>query len=119
MAERNLNDYGREVHKANEKWWLDLETGKPKDRNVGELLMLAVSELSEAMEGHRKSKMDDHLPHRKMFDVEVVDCFIRLFDLANAHGIDIETIYQEKMAYNAQRADHKPENRILPGGKKY
>jgi hypothetical protein len=27
------------VHAANRKWWVDLKTGLPKDRNVGELLM--------------------------------------------------------------------------------
>lgn len=117
-ARKTLNDYAAEVHVANKKWWMDSE-GNFKDRNTGELLMLAVSELAEALEGHRKSSMDDHLPHRKMFDVEIVDCLIRLFDTANARGIDLEAIYHEKMAYNAVRADHKPENRALPGGKKY
>lgn len=116
---KTLNDYGREVHQANIKWWRNIATGEPIERNTGELLMLAVSELAEAMEGHRKNKMDDHLPHRKMFEVEIVDCFIRLLDLASARGIDVESIYLEKMAYNAHRADHKPENRALPGGKKY
>ncbi len=114
-----LNDYAAEVHVANKSWWLDLETGKYKDRNIGELLMLCVSELAEAMEGHRKSLMDDHLPHRKMFEVELVDCFIRLFDIAGAKLIDLDAIYQEKMAYNASRADHKVENRIKSDGKKY
>lgn len=64
MAERTLNDYAREVHKANEKWWIDLETGESKQRNVGELLMLATSELAEAMEGHRKNKMVDRSANR-------------------------------------------------------
>ena len=116
---KDLNTYAEEVHKANAKWWVDLNTGQPVQRNVGELLMLSVSELAEAMEGHRKSKMDDHLPHRQMFDVEIVDCMIRLFDIAAGMHIDIETIYQEKMAYNAVRADHKIENRRLADGKKY
>src|SRR4051812_13907440 len=114
-----LNTYAGEVHSANDKWWRDLRTGKLIDRNVGEMLMLCVSELAEAMEGHRKGLKDDKLPHRDMFDVELVDCFIRLFDLAGARGINLDQIYKEKMAYNAQRADHKVENRLLPGGKKY
>ncbi len=115
----DLNQYAAEVHKANVKWWQDIYTHEPIMRNRGELLMLAVSELAEAMEGHRKSKMDDHLPHRNMFDVEIVDCCIRLFDIAGEYIPEFEQIYREKMAYNAQRADHKPENRILANGKKY
>ena len=115
----NLDNYAQEVHEANKKWWTNLETGEPIDRNVGQLLMLCVSELAEAMEGDRKNLMDDKLPHRKMFDVELVDCFIRLADLMGAKNIPFEEIYREKMAYNAERADHKIENRKLDNGKKY
>jgi hypothetical protein len=115
----NLNDYARECHEANMKWWIDLETGQQKDRNFGELIALCHSELSEALEGDRGDLMDRHLPHRKMTEVELVDCLIRIFDLADAKGFDLQGAYQEKMNYNAQRADHKLENRVLPGGKKY
>lgn len=115
----NLNDYATQVHIANIKWWSDLNTGKPIQRNVGELLMLCVSELAEAMEGHRKDLQDDKLPHRKMFEVEIVDCLIRLFDIGAGLNLDLEEAYKEKMAYNAQRADYKPEHRLAPGGKKY
>lgn len=114
-----LNELAARVHIANKKWWVDINTGLPKDRNVGELLMLAVSELAEAMEGHRKSLMDDKLPHRKMYDVEIVDCLIRLFDTAHAHGIDLDAIFEEKMAFNAVRKDHQIESRLSPNGKKY
>jgi len=44
--------------------------------------MLTTSELAEALEGDRKNLMDDKLPQYKMFDVEIVDTFIRLFDIA-------------------------------------
>lgn len=116
---KNLNDYAKECHEANRKWWADLETGAPKERNTGELLMLCVSELAEAMEGHRKGLWDDKLPHRQMFEVEIVDCLIRLFDLSGARGLDLEGAYAEKMAFNAVRADHQIEQRKLAGGKKY
>jgi len=116
-----LNELAKRVHEANMKWWIDTSTSLPKllYRNVGELLMLCVSELSEAMEGHRKGLMDDKLPHRTMFEVELVDCLIRILDLAAAHDLDLDKTFEEKMAYNAIREDHKPENRKLPGGKKY
>jgi hypothetical protein len=102
-------------------WWKDLKTGDDLrgKRNVGELLCLVHSEISEAMEGHRKNLMDDKLPHRKMFEVELADALIRIFDLAGGYGLDLGGALVEKMAYNAQRADHKPENRAAEGGKAY
>jgi hypothetical protein len=81
--------------------------------------MLIVSEVSEAMEGHRKNLMDDKLPHRPMVEVELADAVIRIFDLAGAKGYDVAGAIVEKLAYNAQRADHKPENRLAEGGKAY
>lgn len=115
----NLNDYAKEVHEANKKWWHDLETGERLERNKGEQQMLIVSEIAEAMEGVRKGLMDDHLPHRKMEEVEMADALIRILDYCEGHGLDIEGAYQEKMAYNASRADHKPEIRRLSGGKRW
>jgi NTP pyrophosphatase (non-canonical NTP hydrolase) len=100
-------------------WWTDLATGERKDRNVGELLMLIVSEVAEAMEGHRKALADDKLPHRSMFEVELADTLIRIFDLAGAHGLDLGGAVREKLVYNAQREDHKIEARQAPGGKAY
>lgn len=100
-------------------WWSDLETGQPKDRNDGEMFMLMVSEIGEAMEGHRKNKMDDHLPHRPSVEVELADLMIRATDYAGGRGLDLAGAIVEKLAYNAQRADHKIENRKLDDGKKY
>ena len=109
------------VHDSNLKagWWTDLSTGGKKQRNVGELLMLCVSELAEAMEGHRKSKMDDHLPTRPMLEVELADTIIRIFDMAGGLGLDVAGAFVEKLQYNAKRADHKIEARQADGGKKY
>lgn len=114
-----LNEYAEGVHQANKKWWIDINTGEPITRNVGELLMLTVTELSEAMEGHRKNRMDDHLPQFKQFDVEIVDTFIRLFDIAGGMCIDLNRIFIAKMEYNHTRADHQHEARRAEGGKKY
>jgi NTP pyrophosphatase (non-canonical NTP hydrolase) len=114
-----INELCAEVHEANEKWWKSLETGEPIQRNIGELLCLVHSEISEAMEGHRKGLMDDKLPHRPMIEVELADAVIRIFDMAGGLGLDLGGAFQEKMAYNAVRADHKHENRKAAGGKKY
>lgn len=114
-----LTGYAVLCHQDNIKWWHDPITGEYKDRNVGELLMLCVSELAEGMEGYRKGLNDDKLPHRAMLDVELVDCLIRIFDLAGQRGIDLQAIFEEKRAFNAVREDHKLENRAKPGGKKF
>lgn len=81
--------------------------------------MLMVSEIAEAMEGERKDLMDDHLPGRKMAEVEMADAVIRIADYCGAHGYDLAGAIIEKLAYNAQRADHKLENRAKVGGKTF
>lgn len=114
----DLNGYAEQSHYDNRQWWLD-KNGVWKERNKGELLMLMVSELAEAMEGERKSLWDDKLPHRRMAEVELADCLIRIFDYAAAFGYDLEGAYQEKRNYNAEREDHKLEVRESDGGKKW
>lgn len=82
---KDLNALATEVHAANRQWWTNLDTGEyPIERNVGELLMLVVSEYAEAMEGDRKSLPDDKLPHRPMREVELADALIRLLDIGGA-----------------------------------
>lgn len=100
-------------------WHTNIETGKLKDINIGEKIALAHSELSEALEGARKDLMDDHLPHRKMEEVELADAVIRIFDLAGRRGWDIGGAMQEKLKYNRTREDHKIKNRKKDGGKKF
>src|SRR4051812_2361048 len=97
-----LNDLARDCHAANQTWWHDPETGAPIVRNKGELLMLIVSEIAEAMEGERKNLMDDKLPDRKMAEVELADALIRIFDYAGAHGYDLDGALAEKCAFNAR-----------------
>lgn len=86
---------------------------------VSQKLCLTHSEVSEAMEGDRKGLMDDKLPHRSMLEVELADALIRIADLAGAMGLDLGGAIAEKMAFNANRADHKPEARAADGGKRY
>ena len=99
-------------------WWDDLETGKPAERNVFELLALAHSELSEALEAARKDLNDDHIPARKGIEVELADLLHRVFDLSAAMDLDIGGAFVEKLIYNRQRSDHKIANRKLKNGKK-
>lgn len=142
-----LNGFAKLCHEANKKWWLDLtraclichgsgytflqpghsvpcsgcsgEGYERKNRNTGELLMLIVSEIAEAMEGDRKNLMDDKLPHRKQLEVELADALIRIFDFCAGKGLDVGGAFVEKMEYNARRADHTIEQRLKEGGKKY
>ena len=85
---------------------------------VGDKLMLIVTEIAEAKEGHRKDLMDNHLPHRKMIEVELADAMIRIGDLAGRLGLDLGGAVVDKLAYNANRKDHKIENRRAENGKK-
>lgn len=119
----------------NAGWWNHTKTGLDLKRVINEpenpfeellagalvaqKLCLTHSEVSEAMEGHRKGLLDDHLPNRQMIEVELADAVIRIFDLAGALNLDLGGAIAEKLAYNAQRADHKPENRNAIGGKTY
>lgn len=93
-------------------WW-------DNERNVGEMLCLIHSEISEAMEGHRKGLMDDKLPHHPMIAVELADALIRIFDMAGGLGLDLGLAFAQKLQFNQTRPDHTRQARAEPGGKSY
>lgn len=117
----NLTELSKTVHAANIKWWQDMHTGEPIKRNKGELLALIHSEISEALEGERKSLMDDKLPQYPMAPVEIIDAIIRSLDyLAGFHpDVDVQEVFDAKMEFNATRDDHKHEARRIAGGKQF
>lgn len=114
---RDLQDL---VYGLNEKagWWSDLETGEPKIRNKGELMMLMVTEIAEGYEGVRKNLMDDKLQYRPMEEVEIGDMIIRGVDYTGGHRLDIGGAILHKLLFNQLRADHKREHRMGVNGKK-
>jgi len=105
-------------------WHNDLKTGQPRTPEQNDELFpvriaLCHSELSEALEGHRKGLMDDKIPTRSMAEVELADGVIRVFDVGGAMGYDLGATILEKLEVNRARADHKPENWRQSGGKTY
>lgn len=129
--EKNLNDWSEEVFESNLKvgWWTKEEVellnkdkaagkySKPSATLIASKLALIHSEVSEALEGMRKGLMDDHLPDRTMFETELADVQIRLFDLVGACKLDLYGATKDKFEYNQKRADHKLANREAAGGK--
>jgi NTP pyrophosphatase (non-canonical NTP hydrolase) len=83
-------------------WW-------ERERNTAELLALAHSELSEALEIYRNGEPLDLIWDNPFngkpegFPIELADCVIRILDTAQAHGIDLEAALLRKMLYNEDR----------------
>lgn len=116
-----LDTLAQDCHAASASagWWTDLKTGEDLrgKRNKGELMMLMVSEIAEAMEGARKDLASDKLPGFSSEEEELADLFIRLGDYAGAHKLRLGAAVIAKMRYNQNREDHKIENRRKAGGK--
>jgi NTP pyrophosphatase (non-canonical NTP hydrolase) len=120
-----LNDLACAIYERNvEKGFYE----KPK--NIGEMLCLIHSEVSEALEADRKNKYAltnmqainrwvqdaDFVEHYKekvkgTFEEEMADIFIRVLDMCAFKGIDIEQHVKAKMRYNLTREKYH--------GKKY
>lgn len=94
-----------------------------RDWRNSQLLALMHSEISEALEELRKGVPVSHTYYSAELDAyapyalkspakpegvpsELADVVIRVFDFCGLNGIDLETIIEEKLAYNASRA-HK------------
>jgi NTP pyrophosphatase (non-canonical NTP hydrolase) len=109
-------------HGLSAHFWVDLKTGedlKHAPHIVPEKLMLIVSEIAEAMEGHRKGLQDTHLPQFGMLEVELADAMIRILDLAGAMNLELGPALKAKLIYNQTRQDHTTEARLALGGKAY
>lgn len=118
---KTMNELRDRIYKnAKDKGFWDQE------RNIGEALMLIVTELAEGLETHRAtgkikpvdpmikkamSEMDDDefkehfaLMVKDSFQDEMADSIIRILDLCGGLDIDIDWHIAAKMRYNATRA---------------
>ena len=115
----NIKEIQREIHRVN------VEKGFWEDRkNVGEVLMLIVSELGEALDAHRADKkadveafdaraIDRTEPEdyqidfqqciKDTFEDEIADTVIRILDMCEGFGIDLERHIVLKLEYNKTR----------------
>jgi len=80
----DINKLAVEIYEQNKAvgWWDD------PDRCLYTCLQLVSTEIAEATEGERKNLMDDHLPHRRMGEVELADALIRLLDFGGHLGLN-------------------------------
>lgn len=82
-------------------WWED------DDRNIGEMLALIHSEISEALEEWRHGHAVDEIYYDgdkpEGFLVELADAVIRIMDLAEHFGASMEDVVLLKHEYNKTR----------------
>ncbi len=89
-------------------WWHD-DNGIIVNRNIGELLALIHSEVSEALEDWRNGKPINVMTLRAKdgkpegFPSEMADIFIRVADMCGHFKINLESALEEKLAYNKTR----------------
>ncbi|MCX4313777.1 MAG: hypothetical protein OSJ83_08015 [Clostridia bacterium] len=101
--QKSICQWQKEIHQnaIDHGWW-------DNPRTPGELLMLVVSEVSEAFEEVRNNHAMTETYYSekgKMEGVpsELADVVIRVMDLAEYYGIDLEKTIAEKHAFNKTR----------------
>jgi len=91
------------------KGWWDIPSdhdGQHWEPNIGEKLMLVVTELAEAMEDLRggvvldKTYFDLDTKKPEGFPIELADTVIRIADLCGYLGIDLDKAVETKLKYN-------------------
>lgn len=114
-----LNKLAKEIYEGNKLRGFDV-----KNENIGQTLMLIVSEVAEALEADRKGRkanvkcfeaVEDRWERpsndafsfqsniKDTFEDEIADTIIRVLDLCGGLGIDIEKHIELKLKYNATR----------------
>lgn len=84
-------------------FWGD-DVNNLKERNVGELIALMHSELSEALEAHRNGNPpDDKIPQFSGLEAELADVVIRIMDAAEGLNLRVAEAIIQKLSVNAAR----------------
>lgn len=124
----NLNAWAKEIHEnaVAHGWW-------EMERELPEILMLIVSELSEALEEARAGRpmvwheclttkqpclsnsedcscwngvfceIDDAAAKPEGIAIEVIDALIRILDWCGKEGLDVDALVRKKHEYNKSR----------------
>lgn len=82
-------------------------TGNP----INDLMNVLVLVVGFALEGYRKSNTEK-------YHFAIASAYKTLVRIAEVYEFDLMEVINAKVAYNAQRADHKVENRLKDDGKK-
>jgi hypothetical protein len=78
---------------------------------INDLMTIMTLVVGHALEGYRKSNTE-------VYHFAIASAYQTLFRIAEVYEFDLREVIDAKVAYNAQRADHKVENRLKDDGKK-